>query len=455
MLSEVERRPALIACLGLIVGLSTATHPLNSLFALAILWFGQLPPKLVGAAAFAVGGILGAPATRAPIADQGYVDAIGVVVSIPELSPLGRRNVVRFESGDYYLYSAGEDFSIGDRLHIEGVARPLSEAMDFARNRGILGTIRPTRINIESHGPSFARIGVAWRERFIQFCDETLTREAADAVGALCFNAGGRLDPRTKSNLQRTGTIHIISVSGLHVMIFAFGLSGLLSMFPIPRGAQLLVLMLVLALYATATGLQPPVVRAAAMAAILFAAYRLRREPDLLSALGLAAIAYLLWQPSAIFDIGFQLSFIAVAGLAMFLPIPELPHAPVLRLIAQAKLIGLASLVATVCSAPLVAYHFGVVSLIAVVSNVLIGIAVAPVTLVALASLGVAYISMPLAFGLMGLIVEPLVGWILLVVNGLGPLPFAAISVPPFSAYLLVPIYAAMLMTWRKRARQP
>lgn len=455
MLSEVERRPALIACFGLIVGLSSGIHPLNSIFVLGVLAFGGLPAKLIGAVAFGIGVALAPAPIRAPVIDQGYVDAAGVVVSIPEVSPMGRRNVVRFESGDYFLYNAGEDYSLGDRLRIEGVAKPLSETMDFARSRGILGTIRPSRITLESRGPTFMRIGLAWRERFIEFCDATLTREASDAVGALCFNAGARLDSQTKSNLQRTGTIHIISVSGLHVMIFAFGLSGLLSLFPVPRGVQLLVLLVVLALYAAATGLQPPVVRAAAMAVVMFAAYRFRREPDLLSALSIAAIAYLLWQPSALFDIGFQLSFIAVAGLAIFLPIPELPRDPFPRMLQQGKLIALASLVATLCTAPLVAYHFGVVSAISVVSNVLIGIAVAPVTLVALAALGIAALSMPIAVGLMRLIVQPLVGWILLVVNGLGPLPFAAVAVPGFSAYWLIPIYAAMLLTWRKRARQP
>lgn len=457
MRTEVERRPAVIACLALVVGMSAGLSLVNALLIIPFFWLRAIGPRAIAAIGFSLGVIL-APREPPPTPlNQVFVDGLGTVVSVPEVSAGGRRSVIRLASGDYFLYhNAALMLSLGDQIRVKGVVKPLSETGDWARRKGISGRVVPAELRVVRPGTDFARLGLAWREGFLGFCRTTLDAPAAQAVGALCFNAGGQLDKETKQNLQRSGTTHIISVSGLHVMIFALGLSGLLSLFPVPRIVQLALLILLLAIYATATGLQPPVVRSAVMAAIVFCAYVVRREPDLLSALAIAALAFLLWNPTSILDIGFQLSFVTVGMLALYLKPADAPEAGLAaRQWFQIKILAMASLVASAGSAPIVAYHFGIVSIISVLANLLIVAALAPVTLLALASFGISFISLALSVGVMKLVVEPLTGWILLVVNVLGSLPFAAVEVPPFNGYWLVPIYGAMLLTWRKHVRQP
>ena len=457
MRTEIERRPAVIACLALVVGMAAGLSLINAVFILPFLWLRGFSPRAIAAVGFALGVILTPREPPPTPLNQAFVNGPGIIVSVPEVSAGGRRSIVRLETGDYFLYhEASSMLSLGDEISVKGVIKPLTEGSDWARRKGISGQVVPNELRVLKPGSDFARLGLAWREGFLGFCRSTMGAPAAQAVGALCFNAGGQLDRETKLNLQRSGTMHIISVSGLHVMIFALGLSGLLSVFPVPRIAQLGLLILLLAIYATATGLQPPVVRSAVMAAIVFCAYIVRREPDLLSALAIAALVFLLWNPASILDIGFQLSFVTVGMLALYLKPADAPETGLAaRQWFQVRRLAVASVVASAGSAPIVAYHFGIVSIISVLANLLIVAALAPVTLLALASFGISFVSLALSVGLMRLVVEPLTGWILLVVNVLGSLPFAAVEVPPFNGYWLVPIYAAMLLTWRKHVRQP
>jgi hypothetical protein len=94
------------------------------------------------------------------------------------------------------------------------------------------------------------------------------------------------------------------------------------------------------------------------------------------------------------------------------------------------------------------------VSIASVPANVLIGIAVAPIVVGAMAATALLSVWPAMSMGLMRVVVEPLSGWFLWVVDGLGSIRLAAVDVPPFSAYWLLPVYAAMLLLWRKRARQ-
>jgi competence protein ComEC len=277
---------------------------------------------------------------------------------------------------------------------------------------------------------------------------------AAAAVDALCFNVDSDIDRRLQLNLRRTGTIHIVSASGLHIVIVAFALLWLLERLPVPRGLGLALVAAALFLYVGAAGLNPPVIRAAVTAMLVLGAYLFRREPDWLSAMAIAALGCLIARPSSAMEAGFQLSFAVIAGLGLFGRRFYGGVRALARLWTGFENVAHVALVASVVSAPLVAYHFGMVSVASVLANVLIGFVIAPIVIAALVAQAVSPFSAALAVGLMKLVVEPLSGWFLWVVDSLGQMRWAAVDAPPFSAYWLLPIYAAMLCLWRKRVRE-
>lgn len=455
---ELSRRPAVLLGLALAAGLTVREFPLAALVGMgAFACAAGLRWRIAMAAATGIGFLLAPSAgPRAQTIDVFRGEA--TVANSPRLS--GDRQICEVESAGnpYRLIAPGEPvLAAGDLVSLSGELRPaptdLPEIGDRAAYVGQL-FVEPGGLKVVHFGAAPFRQGVAWRKSFVDYVARMMRPESAAAVDALCFNVTSGLEAETYENLQRTGTVHIISASGLHVLIFALGLRFLLALLPIPRGAQLAIIGIVLAIYAIGAGMRPPVVRSVVMAGILGTAGLFRREPDLLSALAAAGAGYLIWRPDAIFDIGFQLSFAAVAGLALLGGRPSrLPAKALPRLTHGVLEAGRASGIATLATAPLTAYYFGAVSLIAIPANVLIALALAPLTLTAFAAHAMSGIVPALSAGLMVGVVEPLSGWVLWVVDTLGPLSFASLSIPAFSAYWMLPYYGVLILFWRPRAR--
>jgi competence protein ComEC len=165
-------------------------------------------------------------------------------------------------------------------------------------------------------------------------------------------------------------------------------------------------------------------------------------------------LGYLIFKPNSIHDIGFQLSFLTVGALALFLKFePPAEHGLVAVIKRQTLDLAKASLVASLASAPLVAYHFGQFSIISVIANLAIAPLIAPILVCGLVGLGISPMMLAVAAGLMRVVVGPLLDALQVIVQFFGSLPFAAIEVPEFSAYWLLPIYGSMLLAWRKHVR--
>lgn len=403
----------------------------------------------------ALGLALAPRETLSSLRERSYFEGVVSIATVPRLFPDGSTCEVEGRSGRFSMWISGDRlYSLGDVVRVKGVLRPLAEGSDaYWHSRGVSARLQPGSIERLRGSGGVLAWGIRWRAAFVRFCRAALVPEAARVVDAVCFNVDGELDAETRVDLQRSGTTHIVSASGLHVLIFAFALQMALVALPIPRWMQLALLLAVLVLYAGATGFRPPVVRAVMMATVYALAYLVRREPDALSALSFAALAYLVLSPRSLQDVGFQLSFVTVFGLALFLRPAPMPRSPWRRLGQGLWDVARTSLTATLASAPLVAYHFGAVSLASIPANAMIAFALPPLMTTALAALAVSMVLPALAMGAMGWIVEPLTGWVLFVVSLFGGQPWSALEVPPFHPYWIVAYYLAWFALWRRAPR--
>jgi competence protein ComEC len=453
---ELEHRPLLIAFAAMVVGIASALAPLVVLLAVGgLLFVRSVRSRLVVVVAVVVGVLMGLGQRYEPVRERGYAQGMATVITMPRSTPLGISTVVELDGRRLLLYAPREwSLVIGDRLRVAGVVRPVKESgQRFAESRAIAGTMEPAGgAVLMQRGPAVNMWASALRAGFLSFLDATVRPLSASMIGALCFNADEDLPQDLRTGLQRSGVFHIISTSGLHVVFVTVALVALMRLLPIPRVVQLGVTAGAIAVYVAAAGMHPPAVRAAVMAAVLGGAYLVRREPDALSAIALAGIGSLLVLPGGVQDIGFQLSYVTMFALAMF------GQAAVPARIAWARPVwaGIwASLVATVASAPLVGYHFGYASLIAVLGNLLIGLAVPVVMVVALGSWALWAVLPGFAGALMRWIAEPLTGWIMACSTWLGGMPWSSVEVPEFPAWLLLPLYAGLVLCWRPVAREP
>lgn len=176
-----------------------------------------------------------------------------------------------------------------------------------------------------------------------------------------------------------SGTLHLFALSGLHIGIIALLLIGLLKWTGLPRPYWGLVLIPVLLVYVVMTGMRPSALRAFVMAAVYWGGSLVRRRPDALLALALAAWLVLLLDPLQVTDPGFLLSFcvvgLLIVGCARFrawlLPEDYALEGRSLRgrLLFFIRSLVLSSTVAWAASFPLTLYYFGRASLVGPLAN--------------------------------------------------------------------------------------
>ncbi len=190
---------------------------------------------------------------------------------------------------------------------------------------------------------------------------------------------------------RRTGTLHVFAISGSHISLIAFTLLIGLNLLRVPRTWVCLVVLPVLIFYVIATGLRASSIRSLLMAAVVILGWSIQRPSVLLNSLAASAFIILIGDPLQLFDPGFQLSFIVVSALILLAPgmnqkicgwlepDPYIPRSylPRWRLALIPPCQWVASLIA-VCLAAwigslgLTLYYFNLISVVAILANLLI-----------------------------------------------------------------------------------
>lgn len=259
---------------------------------------------------------------------------------------------------------------------------------------------------------------------------------------------------------RRAGLAHLLAVSGLHVGF----LTGMVYLLPGRKKFRIFLAVPLMVCFALMTGGQSSVWRAVVMGSLLLAAPLFGRETDPITSLSAALMVLLLPNPYAILNVGLQLSFAAVAGLACFGG--KMYHwmtKPLKRKNRRKKIstvrrilygvwrwvaAGLAtSCCATVFTLPLSAWYFGTISLIGPLANLFAVWAASLAFGLGLVSCGVVLVCPALGEALAGL-VGVLLNWLMAVARILGNLTFAAVTLDNLYLRLwLVFLLAAVLLT--------
>ena len=424
-LSQVDAPVSLAAAAGLFAGLSLARAPLLAVIAAAL---------LLGGSAFGGARLDALDRPSTPIGDGRAIAARAHLLTRVRPSAFGASAEARIATGRLtgarvLLRLGGGGAStghgalpsratIGDELSLAGtLRRPANHpdaSFDFAahlRGRGISGELDVERVRLTGGrrgGVAGALDGLRRRaERSV-----AAGLPEADAALALGMVLGEdeEIDSATRDDWRDAGLSHLLAVSGQNVMLLmALALPMLVAAGLGPRARGMALLCLV-ALYVPLAGAGPSLQRAGVMGAAGIAAMTLSRPSSRWYALLLAAAATLALNPRAYGDPGWQLSFVAVAGIL----VAGRPLAVRLRRVAlelagppnragppstwgPAMLDGLCegiaiTVAATVATAPLLAHHFGSVPLAGLPANLLALPAVAPAMWLGMvkATLGVA-----------------------------------------------------------------
>lgn len=225
------------------------------------------------------------------------------------------------------------DLAMGQPIEVSGTMRALPgprnpgemDGRDLWRAEGV-------RLRMGSEAPGCVQdvAGAQWRgwDGFLgrlrvesRAClERALSSEVLPFASALLLGRRETLDPELSEAFTRTGTVHIVAISGLHMQALAAVMGGLLLLMGIgPRRAALLVMMSVVA-YTVLVGARGSVVRSAAMTGVMCLGILCNRRAGLGNLLAAALIVTVLINPSSVFDLGCQLSYLAVATLFWVVP---------------------------------------------------------------------------------------------------------------------------------------
>jgi competence protein ComEC len=202
---------------------------------------------------------------------------------------------------------------------------------------------------------------------------ERVFRHDAPMAKALLIADQHEIPPEVRDRYARSGMVHMLSISGLHVAIVAGAMMMVLQAMHLSHGTASLIGVLLTCFYVAVIGAPPPAVRSATMLAVVAASRFTQRPTSPWAALAIGAFVPLV-TPRTALDLGYQLSVAGIAGLIASRALGKRLLSPRLegRRLRVAKEL-LTSAVATVVTAPLIAWYFGRISLVAPIANLAAG----------------------------------------------------------------------------------
>lgn len=358
--------------------------------------------------------------------DGGYWHILGTVKEAPKKTVDRMSFITQTETltrgGKSYSVTGGvrvttrepiENLRKGDRIACVAKLKGLQNfnnpgGFDYVRHMAFQGVCASAFVSKKSllirlHT---AERGRAWnmvdriREDVSALLERLPSHDARAVLKALVIGDRSAIPSHTRETLSRIGSAHLLAISGLHVGMIAslafFFFRRLLSSFErillaawSTRGAALLSVMPVL-FYGLLAGMSPSTQRAVIMTMLFLVAQLLEREQDPVNTLAIAALVILVFEPTALFDVSFQLSFSAVFSILFVmksLSIVSTLRSHPLGILKRLTLLLLVSTSAVLGTLPLTLYYFNQVSLIGPFTNCimipLVGFLVLPLGLAA------------------------------------------------------------------------
>jgi competence protein ComEC len=330
--------------------------------------------------------------------EQGRIVLKGIVSQEPDVRSSNIRYIVeaqnyelngqQFEASGFLMLVAGKypQYQYGDQIEITGKLQTPQSIDDFDYQKylakdEIYSVIYYPEIKlIGAHqGSWFMEKLLLLKNGFENSLGKILNEPQAAFLAGLLLGEKRGLPRELMADFSRTGTTHIIALSGYNITIIAVALMSLFNFFMLRRAISFWVALLVIVLFVIMTGASASAVRAAIMGILVLIAQQAGRLYSIRNALIFAGAVMVFINPKVLtFDLGFQLSFGATLGLVYLSPIlkrwiiSDETEATSNKLILTLKQILVTTLSAQIAVLPLLVINFGQLSLIAPLANLAI-----------------------------------------------------------------------------------
>jgi competence protein ComEC len=325
---------------------------------------------------------------------KGYVDSEPLTrgersIFILRSQEIQLENISHNCCGKLLVYVKGKkEFALGEELFLKGkLSRPFAfgrhekkSYRDYLYRQGIYAILHAdsaTELTGQRQKQLLAlkRFACWLKSKVESILFRYLPRLPASILDAMVLGEKRGIPPLVYNSMIKSGTVHILVVSGFNVGIVAFIIMLILRLVRLGRRLRILIAIPLVILYCLVTGASNPVLRSTVMAVVFMLSYLFKGEADIYNSLGLAGQFILWFNPAQLFDIGFQLSFVCVFSIAFFYPrIKALFKIDCLRIkylefLIEGALISLSSWLGTFI---FIAYYFRFFSTVTVIANLFI-----------------------------------------------------------------------------------
>lgn len=289
-----------------------------------------------------------------------------------------------YQNGSYQVFRVGEfnikteafeRYKYGDKLEVVGRLDKVVTKSGSSSYWLMDPSIRLVNQEVVTHRFGVSGV-ISWihnlRERISQNLIQALPEPHSSLLLGILLGVRRRLSYEFATALRSTGTMHVVVASGYNLSVVAGVISALLIRV-VSRRKAIPFILLGVAFYVVLAAADPPVVRAAIMVSMAFIAQLAGRYYQGLWALAVAAMVMLIIDPFLVFDIGFQLSVAATTGILVITPGLRQIFPKFLQVFAKGLLAELSvTLGAQLAVVPLLLFHFGEVSWLSPLVNLLV-----------------------------------------------------------------------------------
>lgn len=271
------------------------------------------------------------------------------------------------------------NYDYGDKVKLEGkLTLPKGEKekgefnpQKYLSYQGIWVELSTGKVDLIKRGRGNPLMKWAYRSRdwMVRLIEHSLPEPQSAVLKAIMLGDKDSLPAEVKDKFLKTGTGHILVVSGLHVGLVLFILFVFFRTLGLSFKLTSLLAVPLLAYYAVLTGLRAPVLRATLMAGVGLGCLLINRDTPPLVILSLAALFILILSPLSLFTTSFQLSFIAVGGIIYLTPYLEKRFKRLPLWLRKSLAVSLAAQLSVL---PLLAFYFHQIPLIGLLTNLLI-----------------------------------------------------------------------------------
>lgn len=324
----------------------------------------------------------------------------GILTTEPQLNPRSTALIITQTNGSKICLHVGNDYTtgqpdprlfslcIGDTIfanikHLKLTANPKGGYVNYYNylfHNGICATAYvPPHYWQYSHSTSalspLRRLANLQHRLHTVYAAHGIKGDAASVIEAMTIGRKTDITSSTRTAYASSGASHILALSGYHVGVILFMLQIILFKQFVPLRHTWIAnipIILIMWAYTIIAGAPPSLVRATTMITIMLLCQSFTHKLLSLHSLVLTATIMLSFNPLLIANVGFQLSFVSVLSLILFFPhIHKAIHTQNVVLSYILKLVA-TSIICTIATVPIVAYHFGRISLLSIGTNLVV-----------------------------------------------------------------------------------